>query len=259
MTSRHAAHSVPELLRHEIQRWPTARSKAWTLRLLDNARRDENIVAVVAVGSAVRPDVRSADLDLIVICRQTVRLDLKPPLEIDLRAYGANDVEEQIAKGSDLLGWAVKFGRVLFQRKGYWDTIVTQWRERLPLPSSEVATQRAVEAYRRLTNVLALGDRNAAYEQAVSYVTHLARAELLRRKIYPASRPELAEQLKRAGGSHLAKRLERLLNRLAPHSKDVEDLWKAGPPMLLGQHSPTKFDRTDRTRDPEHRDELSGR
>jgi hypothetical protein len=34
----------------------------------------------------------------------------KPPLEIDLRAYSASEVDVQIGSGHDLLGWAVQFG-----------------------------------------------------------------------------------------------------------------------------------------------------
>src|SRR5438445_11508782 len=39
--------------------------------------------------------------------------------------------------------------------------------------------------------VFELGDRNAAHEQAVSYLTHAARSELLRKRVYPASCSDL--------------------------------------------------------------------
>ena len=110
-----------------------------------------------------------------------------------------------------MLSWAVRFGRVLFQRDGFWDEVIDLWRNRLPLPSAELARDRAATAYRRLTDVFQAGDEDAAHEQALSYVTHLARAELLDRGVYPASRPELAEQLRRIGQYRLAEWLERLL------------------------------------------------
>ena len=48
----------------QIKRWPTPRSKAWVSRFVDSASHDDNIMAIVAVGSAVRPAVSSVDLDL---------------------------------------------------------------------------------------------------------------------------------------------------------------------------------------------------
>jgi hypothetical protein len=110
-----------------------------------------------------------------------------------------------------MLGWAVMFGRMLFQRHSFWDGIVKSWRQRLPLPSVTLARTRAAAAYRRMSSLLRLGDADAAREQAISYLTHLARAELLERGIYPESRPELPEQLRKIGDYHLAGQLDRIL------------------------------------------------
>jgi hypothetical protein len=80
----------------QIHRWPTPQSKTWTGTFLSLAKKDKNIVAVVAVGSAVRPSVQSIDLDLVVICREASKMNAKPPIEIDLRAYTASRVDELI-------------------------------------------------------------------------------------------------------------------------------------------------------------------
>lgn len=211
-----------------IRRWPTPRSKNWTLNLLKEAHSNENVMAVIAVGSAVRPSVTSVDLDLIVICRKVSELTLKPPLEIDLRTYQAGQVDMQVAKGNDMLGWAIKFGRVLFQREGYWDSIVELWRDRLPLPEKNIADERAAEALRRLKKVLEMDDLYAAHEQALSYATHLARAELLKRKTYPASRPELPGQLRDIGSHQIADWLEQLISPTADHLKQIKELLEFG-------------------------------
>lgn len=195
----------------EVLRWPTARSWDWTRRFLASAPANPNILAVVAIGSAVRHNVPCADLDLVVICAKEAFLGHTPPLEIDLRAFFAADVDAQIESGHDLLGWAIKFGRVLFQRGRYWDKVVDSWRHRLPLPSGALARERAVNASRRLVKVLEFGDADAAHEQAISYLTHLARAELLDRGVYPASRPELASQLRAVGSFQIAEWLDRFL------------------------------------------------
>jgi hypothetical protein len=197
------------------------------LNFLDSAEQDENIVAVVAVGSTVRPAVSSLDLDLVVICRDPARLNAKPPIEIDLRAYAAEQVDALIGGGNDLLGWAVKFGRVLFQRDRFWDTLLESWHDRIPLPSAAVARRRADDAFRRLSNVFELGDYDAACEQALSYITHLCRAELIKRQVYPASRPELSRQLRAVGCPRLAVWLERFLDSTSANSEEIAHLLKS--------------------------------
>jgi hypothetical protein len=156
---------------------------------------------------------------------------LKAPLEIDLRSYPVDQVHCQLAKGNDMLGWAIKFGRVLFQRDGYWDALLESWRDKLPLPNPAVAAQRAQKSLQRLTKVLELGDVNAAEELAVSYATHLVRAELLKRNVYPASRPELPVQLRKIGANEAADCFEHLIDPTVNHSKQIS--------LLVETHSLT--------------------
>src|SRR2546425_832686 len=85
--------SLTERASDQVLRWPTSRSRNWTSTFLDSAERNGNIVAAVAVGSAVRPDVPSADIDLVVICGDPALLKAVPPLEVDLRAYPAAKVD----------------------------------------------------------------------------------------------------------------------------------------------------------------------
>jgi len=183
-------------------------------------------VAVVAIGSAVRPNVSSTDLDLIMISADTAAPGDRPPLEIDLRTYPAADVDGQIGSGHDLLGWAIKFGRSLFQRDRYWDRLVDVWQHRLPLPSAALARERATRAHQRLIKVMESGDADAAHEQAVSYLTHLARAELLGRGVYPASRPELASQLRAIGSYQIAEGLDLFLRTNSTETAQIDQLLK---------------------------------
>jgi hypothetical protein len=147
-------------------------------------------------------------------------------MEIDLRVYPAATIDAQIANGQDLLGWAVRFGKALFQRDHYWDRIIAAWNDRLPLPSSALARERAANAHQRLAKILASGDADAVHEQAVSYLTHLARAELLDRGVYPASRPELASQLRAANRSQIAEQLDRLLQNDQISSARIDQVLK---------------------------------
>ena len=220
------AKSLTDSASGRVFRWPTLRSRDWTDAFLKSAQNDPNILAIVAVGSAVRPEVSSADVDFVVFCRDPLALRETPPLEVDLRAYSAGDVNDKLQGGHDMLSWAVQFGRVLFQRDGFWDEVIDSWRNRLPLPSAELARDRAATAYRRLRDVFQTGDEDAAHEQALSYVTHLARAELLDRGVYPASRPELAEQLRSIGQYRLAGWLERLMPDAPTELAQIHQLLK---------------------------------
>ena len=210
----------------EVLRWPTERARDWTRRLVDSARTTPGVLAIVAIGSAVRPNVDSADLDLIVIRDDTRAIDRTAPLEIDRRLYSVSEVDAQISSGHDLLGWAIKFGRVLFQRNHYWDQLVNAWQDRLPLPSPAVARERAASAHRRLAKVLESGDVDASQEQALSYLTHLARAELLSKGIYPASRPELPSQLRGIESFQIAEWLDNLLQNKLPELAEIDRLLK---------------------------------
>lgn len=216
--------SPRELVNTPILRWPTQRAREWTSTFLDYSRNNPNVKAVIAVGSAVRPDVTSGDLDLVVVCDDLSSFRENPPIEVDLRAYSTSEIDKYLENGHDMLGWAVKFGKVLYQRDDVWDEVVQSWGHRLPLPSAELSRKRAASAYRHLTNVVQLGDADAAYEQALSYLTHLARAELIDKGIYPASRPELADQLRSTGHFLLAGWMDNLLRAESDNLSQIEKL-----------------------------------
>src|SRR5215217_1304432 len=208
----------------QILRWPTPRSQEWTEGFLDRAASDSNVLAVVATGSAVRPNVRSVDFDLVVICEKPDLFYETRPIEIDLRVYAADEIDRQIGEGHDLLGWTVKFGKVLYERNKFWTNVCDVWNGRLPFPSSKLARERAVSAYRRLVNVLNIGDVCAAHEQALTYLTHIARAELLDKRVYPASRPELPQQLRMASEHGIADCLEYLLRHEPTATAEIAGL-----------------------------------
>jgi hypothetical protein len=207
-----------------VLRWPTKRSKDWTLSFVSTAWRDPNIIAIVAIGSAVRPNVSSTDLDLLTLYTGSKPLKETPPMEVDLRTYSLAGIEDKLRGGHDLLTWSVKFGRVLYQRDNFWDMLVDSWRFRLPLPSAKRARERAIVVYRHLTEILEVGDAQAAREQAISYLTHLVRADLLDKGIYPASRPELTIQMREVGGSDIAQSLEQLLVKESIEISELNNL-----------------------------------
>ena len=92
--------------------------------------------------------------------------------------------------------------------RSYWSDLRQEWIPKLPFPSAVVAEQRAERAEGLLRKLQAIGDEDASAEQYLSVLTHRARSFLLRRDVFPISRPELAGQLRQAGQSELAVQLE---------------------------------------------------
>ena len=190
-----------------IRRWPSSASQRWLESFGTDAVRDENVLAVVAVGSAVRRNVPSDDLDLVVVCADRKQFHYKAPVEVDLHVFDVGTLDAHIASGHPLLGWAVKFGKAIFDRGGTWNEVLRVWLDKVPLPDPALARQGASQAAKQLRIVKEMGDEAAAAELNLSYVTLLARAVLAEHKIYPASRPELPEQLRKIRESSLADQL----------------------------------------------------
>lgn len=88
-------------------RWPTSRAKRWVEDFLRTVESDANILVVIAMGSSVRPNVTSLDLDLVVVCQKSANFTYRPPMEVDVRKFDAANVREEIQSGNDLLGWSL--------------------------------------------------------------------------------------------------------------------------------------------------------
>jgi hypothetical protein len=195
-----------------IKRWPTASSREWLFSFLDRVREDSNVVAVVVVGSAIRSKAPSDDLDLVVICRDRRLLREKAPIEVDLRSFHLDRIEGDLRKGQDLLTWSLRYGVPLYDPTGAWADLVHRWKGRLPMPDASVAKSRAETALAQLEAMRAAGDADAVIDLRVCHLTHLARAALAEAGVFPASRPELADQLRSVGRADLANRLDEALS-----------------------------------------------
>lgn len=203
-----------------VCRWPTQRARDWISGFLDRVQQDPDALAVVAIGSAVRHGVLSDDLDIVVIHRSPQTFKERPPLDIDLRVFDVSDVDTKIAAGHDLLGWAVVFGRAMFDRDDTWLRTVEQWAGLVPLPSPAVAQARAAKSFKRLNEMRKIGDEEAALELEVAYLSHLARGVLAEAGVRPASRPELPDQLRTVGAQQLADEVAGALDARAEMRKE---------------------------------------
>ena len=195
-----------------IYRWPTACAREWLSSFLAQAREDRNVIAVVAIGSAVRSRVQSDDLDLFVLCRDRTLLKARAPIEIDLCTANVDRVEQDIQAGRDLAIWAVRYGHPLLDRDGNWRRIVDRWMDQLPLPDPSISMERARKAQKRIKDLHDIGDEEAARELTVSYLTHRSWARLAQAGVHPQSRPELPRQLRGVGEADLAATLEQALS-----------------------------------------------
>lgn len=194
-----------------VRSWPSSRARSWTMDAVALAGQDTAILAIVASGSAVRDVAQSDDLDLVLVYRKSRPNLPRPPIGVDLQQHEAAEVPRKLAKGHDFLSWAVRFGQPLFEREEWWSRLRADWNDRLSLPSPAEARKRARRAQRLHQELQSLGDHDAATENYVSMLTHLARATLSDAGVLPRSRPELADQLRQIGEAPLADRLTEAL------------------------------------------------
>lgn len=199
-----------------IRRWPSSQAEEWVKRFLAWVAREGRIRVVVAIGSAVRDVAKSVDLDLLIAYRGPALEVTTPPIDVDVRYFPADNLHQLALSGHDLIGWAIKYGIPIIDKDGYWQELTRVLYDRVPLPSKVGSVERAKRAESLLKQLLDVGDEDAASEQLLSYLTHLARAVLVAHGIYPASRPELVRQLRSIGEPRLAQVLDEAIEGCLP-------------------------------------------
>ena len=178
-----------------IRRW-AGDSERWLAAFLEAAPSNSSIIAIIVMGSAVRErGHRRSDFDLLLIYRGK-RPVIKAPLEVDIRFLAIERIDDEIAKGHEILCWALKFGTALYDPQDYWDHLQQSWSKRIPLPSAIDARDRGQQALTRAAEMLQVGDESAADDLVLAALTQFARERLIKNDVFPASRPELPDQLR---------------------------------------------------------------
>lgn len=195
-----------------IRRWPSPQAKNWMEQFLEWAMNDQSTRIIVAIGSAVRDVERTVDLDLLIANQGAVPTCPTPPIDVDLRYFSVDQLEALALRGHDLVGWAIMYGAPILDKDGYWRLLIHQLSHKVPLPSKEASLERARRARRLTDELLEAGDEDAAGEQLLSFLTHLARATLTSHRLYPRSRPELVPQLRSIGERTLANALDEAIS-----------------------------------------------
>lgn len=166
---------------------------------------------VVLVGSRARgtvvPDL--SDVDVLVVGDQPTP---RPPADIQLIVVPEGRFRERLREGDDFPQWALRYGLPLCGRRR-WRQLGESLLPDAPWPSVQRKLRQADRKLSAVRDLLEIGDVPAAEEELRFALSHLARALLLSRHVFPLSRPELADQLAEAGLPTVARFLRRLNTR----------------------------------------------
>ncbi len=177
-----------------VRRW-VGSSRPWLTAFLADAPLLPQVVAVVAMGSAVRDrSHRRSDFDTLIVHTGS-RPSVKAPMEVDVRFAAAEQLDELVSTGNEIVCWALVFGVALFDPQDRWELLQTEWSGRVPLPSASEARSRATATLARAREMMEVDDESAADDLILAALTQLARERLINAGIFPASRPELPYQL----------------------------------------------------------------
>ena len=163
-------------------------------------------------------------MDFLVISDVDHKPDASRPIDVDLRMFRTCEVDQKLRECDDLLGCALRFGRLVFERSEYWASLHAKWAGQLPFPSPQLSIERALRFERFAEELVSAEDFDAAVEQVIGMLTHRSRASLLQAGVYPASRPELPTQLREIGECRLAESLERALQHRQIDSDVLDNL-----------------------------------
>jgi predicted nucleotidyltransferase len=159
-------------------------------------------ISVVLVGSVARGrSTEESDIDFLVVGERRPETVCNLP-RYHVQVSSETDFMRNLALGEDFEAWSVRFGLPLYDG-GAWARVL-QSPEAEVWPKWQAKIPHAARRLFMASALLKIGDVDAATEETVYALCHVARALLLRAGIFPLSRPELAEQVETLGYSRLA-------------------------------------------------------
>ncbi len=178
------------------------------------------VVTVVLIGSAARGKrAEQSDIDILVISED------HPNARLHMSGFHIQQISKatflaNLKNGEDFESWCIRFG-VPLHDSGIWTEILkspfaAKW------PDWKL---KVIHGVRRLllgNTMLEIGDRDAAAEELMYTMGHVARGLLLKMQVFPLSRPELAEQVAELGYRQLANFHEELRNHGSVSSERLE-------------------------------------
>jgi predicted nucleotidyltransferase len=176
---------------------------------------------VVLVGSRARGTAVSpgSDIDVLVVGEGEPTL---APSRLQVMLMSSAELRRRLMAGDDFPHWALRFGVPLSGRKA-WESLRRELLPKAPWPDPERKLQQARRKWDAAAALLAMGDVPAAEEEVRFALSHLARAELLSRQVFPLSRPELSSQLEAVGSPDLASMMARSNSPQPMSEEEVRD------------------------------------
>ena len=200
--------------------------------LFDALNRDglAETATVVLIGSAARDVMNSgSDIDVLVLSDGDHKVRLKRPGDIHLQQDSRSNFLRRLDEGDDYPGWALRFGIPIRDPDGWWARQVDTERHSPHWPDWRPKLDHAKKRMGVASELLDIGDVEAATEEFMFAASHVARANLLQRGVFPLSRPELPGQLE-----DIEPCLSDLLRRLINRGLDDAGL-RSGEALLSGQ------------------------
>lgn len=186
--------------------------------------------AVVLVGSRSRQaDGPKSDIDIV-----TIGIDPpKPaPPRIQVIALSEVDLRHRLEDGDDFAQWALRLGSPLAGR-AYWRRLRDELLSGASWPDHERKLRHAAVRLEYAEELASMGDTNASAEELRFALSHLARAHLLRRRVFPLSRAELPDQLREIGDQELAEAIELTEEATSIGSARLKSLLRSARKRLL--------------------------
>jgi hypothetical protein len=185
---------------------------------------------VVLIGSSARNTMNErSDVDILVLHDDDRRIRLERPGDVHLQQDSHPRFLRRLENGDDYPGWALRFGIAVRDPKGWWGKHVAAELDDPHWPDWRAKVDHAKKRMRMASDLLAVGDLDAASEELMFATSHIARAVLLKHGHFPLSRPELPSQLET-----IEPTLAQLLDRLIVGDLDVVGL-QSGESLLKHQ------------------------
>lgn len=166
---------------------------------------------VVLIGSMAREAAtEKSDIDLLVVSPDALpRFKVTPGAQI-FRITRA-DFLDRMKCGDDFPQWAVRYGKVISDESHWWDEVknnsaLQKW------PNWRRKRDQVRERLRFATPLRESGDLEHAQEELLLAARHLARAILLKERVFPLSQPELPAQLREIDYSNIAELLDSMVD-----------------------------------------------
>ena len=166
---------------------------------------------VVLVGSGARDMMNGrSDIDILVLNDDDRRIRLKRSGDVHLQQDSRSRFLKRLEDGDDYPGWALRFGVPMRDPDGWWAEHVAAELANPHWPDWRPKVVHAKKRMNMASELLDVGDVDAASEELMFAASHVARAVLLKHGIFPLSRPELPSQLESIE-PNLAQLLEKLI------------------------------------------------